>query len=80
MSVGTVGMLKPAVSVFDITAGATTFAPTRAISVAEEGDLNLTMEDGTSATVFLVAGSLHPIRATNVASSGTTATGIKGWR
>lgn len=76
----TLGQLKPAESVFDITANGSTFEPTRAITVNADGNANLTFRDGTTATVNLKAGAVYPFSITSVAASGTTATGIKGYR
>lgn len=48
----------------------------RAINVAESGTMHITTIDGTTATIFVVAGIAFPIRATRIWSTNTTATNI----
>jgi len=50
---------------------------TRALMVGEDGDLAVNYADGTSDTIFLLAGVVHPISVARVKATGTTATGIK---
>ena len=69
-----------ATSGFAITAGSTTFAPTKAIeATTAAGTAAVTFADGTTATIYLILGVSKPVSVTNVASSGTTATGIVGY-
>lgn len=57
----------------------TAFALTRGISCATAGNATITMEDGTTPTVYLAAGVVHPIRCTNVAAAGLTAATLVAW-
>lgn len=55
---------------------------TRAISIAAEGTLRIIDESGNDVTIpsgALATGISHPIRATKVMATGTSATGILGW-
>ncbi len=52
---------------------------TRAIFVGLDGDIKVKMKDGTAVTFQnCVAGSVLPIRASQVYATGTTATGLIG--
>lgn len=52
----------------------------RALYVGGAGDVAVTFADGTSAThVGVLAGSVLPVQATKVLSTGTTATNIVAW-
>jgi len=52
---------------------------TRAVMVAEGGDLSVAMLDGTALVLpALVPGAIYPVRLTRVNSSGTTAAGVVG--
>ena len=52
---------------------------TRAIMVAEAGDLSVMMKDGDMITLSgLIAGVVYPLRISQVLATGTTATGIVG--
>ena len=56
-------------------------APIRAIYVGAQGDVKITDIKGNDITlVALAAGVFHPVYATKVFSTGTTATGIVGVR
>lgn len=50
---------------------------TRAIMVGADGSLAVTYANGTSDTIYLIAGVVHPIQVLRVKSTGTTATGVK---
>lgn len=50
---------------------------TRAILVGADGDVAVTYANGTSDTIFLLAGVVHPIQVARIKSTGTTATSIK---
>lgn len=57
----------------------TSFSPTRGIYVGATGDVKVTMFDGSEVTFTgLAAGIIHPISATRVYATGTTATGVIG--
>lgn len=49
---------------------------TRAIYVAVAGDVSLIMQDGAQFTWPGMAVGYHPVRASRIRSTGTTATGI----
>lgn len=52
---------------------------TRAVMVAEGGDLSVTMLDGSALVLpALVPGAIYPVRLSRVNAGGTTATGIVG--
>lgn len=77
-----VGAESPAVHAFAITkhdSNDLAFV-TRGIYVGGSGDLSVTMAGGETPITFvgLAAGVIHPIRASRVLSTGTTATGIIG--
>ncbi len=70
---GATGGVAVDVSAADQTLGRTT----RAFWVGGEGDLAVTMDDGSSLTFAgIPAGSVLPIQATAVLNSGTTATDV----
>lgn len=50
---------------------------TRAIMVNESGDVAVQYRNGASDTLTLFSGTVYPIRAARILSTGTTATGIK---
>jgi hypothetical protein len=53
--------------------------PTTGLYVGTEGDVNITTIEGQTVTLKnLASGVWHPIRATKIASTGTTATDIMG--
>lgn len=52
---------------------------TRAVMVGGAGDLAVVLKNGDAITLpGLTPGVVYPIRASQIAASGTTATGIKG--
>ena len=53
-------------------------AVTRAIHVAEAGDLRVTMRGGGSVTIPGLTPGWHPLRVCRVHATGTTATGLLG--
>lgn len=56
---------------------ATIIAPTRGIYVGVAGNVAVKLLNGTTVTfTAMVTGIIHPIRATQVLSTGTTATSI----
>lgn len=48
----------------------------RALNVATDGLVRVTLVGGTTGTVFIAAGVTFPLRAKRVWATGTTATGI----
>jgi hypothetical protein len=50
--------------------------PSRALNVAQEGMVRVTTTGGSTATLYIGAGSGFPVRVTRVWATGTTATGI----
>jgi hypothetical protein len=50
---------------------------TRALMVSEDGDVAVIYENGKEDTLFLLAGTVHPIQVRRVKTTGTDATGIK---
>lgn len=52
--------------------------PPRSVLVAADGDLAVNYANGLSDTLFLSAGSFHPLSGVaRIKATGTTATGIK---
>ena len=51
---------------------------TRGINVAISGNVKVTGPDGSIATLYLVAGIIHPMRVQRLWATNTTATGIVG--
>ena len=75
------GLSSPVQGGFDITPadGADLAEVTRALMVSGAGDLAVILKNGDAITLpGLTPGVIYPIRAAQVAASGTTATGIKG--
>ena len=50
--------------------------PSRALNVATSGLIRVTTTGGSTATVFVAAGTAFPLRVTRIWATGTTATGI----
>ena len=50
--------------------------PSRALNVATSGLVRLTTTGGSTATVFIAAGTAFPLRAARIWATGTSATGI----
>lgn len=50
----------------------------RGINVATSGFVRVTTKSGDTGTVFVLEGSVFPLRATRIWATGTTATGIVG--
>ncbi len=75
------GLESPAYDAFVITpTNAVALATvTRAIYVGTGGDIALTMKSGSAVTLKSVpSGSIVPVRATEVAATGTTASNLVG--
>lgn len=74
------GLEAPATEIFDIQPSDTTdlTTATRALNVAQAGDVRITTVGGTTASIFIAAGLAFPIRAVRVHESGTSAQGIVG--
>ena len=51
---------------------------TKGLNVATPGSVRVTTETGTISTVFIMAGTVFPLRVRRVWATGTTATGIRG--
>lgn len=51
---------------------------TRAINASGSGTIRLRTLDGSEGDLYVVAGTVMPIRAIRVYATGTTATGIRG--
>jgi flagellar hook protein FlgE len=51
--------------------------PTRALMVGTDGDVVVQYENGTTDTLYLLAGMVHPISVARVLLTGTDATLIK---
>ena len=71
---------SPAREVFQITPddGSDLALATRAINVAQSGNVRLESVAGTVATVYIAAGIAFPIRAKRVFVTGADATGLVG--
>lgn len=50
--------------------------PSRALNASQEGTVRVTTTGGTTATLYIAAGTCLPVRVTRVWATGTTATGI----
>jgi len=50
---------------------------TRALMVGADGDVAVNYANGSSDTIYLIAGVVHPIQVARVKSTDTTATDIK---
>jgi hypothetical protein len=48
------------------------------LNVETPGHVRVTTKDGSTATVFVAAGTVFPLRVAKVWATGTTATGIRG--
>jgi len=75
------GLSSPIQGGFDIapTDGTDLAEVTRALMVGGAGDVAVTLKNGDAITLpGLTPGVIYPIRVTQVAATGTTATGIKG--
>ena len=70
----------PAVTVFDITPDDVTDLPhvTTGINVSTPGAVRVSLLDGSIGDLTVSAGTVFPVRATRVWTTGTTATGIRG--
>ena len=69
----------PAGGAFAVTPSDTTVLRATALYVGGAGNVSVTMEDGSTATFTgVAAGSVLPIRVSQVRSTGTTATAIIG--
>ena len=71
----------PAVGGFAVTPSDTAvFAqPTRGLYVGTAGDVAVLLLDGTAVTFSaMLAGVIHPLRATQIRATGTTAAGLVG--
>ena len=74
------GLESPAVDVIEIVPDdATDLAqPLRAVNVAQSGYLRLTTTGGSTARLYVAAGTAFPVRARRVFATGTDAQGIVG--
>ncbi|MDX1781131.1 MAG: hypothetical protein R3256_07405 [Thalassovita sp.] len=74
------GLQSPASGVFSIPPDDLADLPTatRALNVAQSGTVQVTTVDGSTATLYVVAGIAFPVRVQRVHATGTTATGIVG--
>jgi len=73
------GLSTPAMGAFDITPGSALQETTRAVYIGGGGNLECTMDDGSTVTfIGLSAGVIYPLRVSAVASGNTTATSIIG--
>lgn len=75
------GLNSPVQGGFDIVPadGADLSFVTRALMVSAAGDVAVVMKNGDLVTLpGLTPGVIYPVRAMQVAATGTTATGIKG--
>lgn len=75
------GLSSPVQGGFDITPadGTDLSTVTRALMVSGAGDAAVTLKNGDTLVLpGLTPGVIYPIRARQVAATGTTATGIKG--
>lgn len=75
------GLSSPVQGGFDINPsdGSDLAQVTRAVMVSVAGDLAVTLKNGDSITLpGLTPGVIYPVRASQIHSTGTTATGIKG--
>jgi len=75
------GLNSPVQGGFDVTPADGVDLPfvTRALMVSAAGDLAVAMKNGDLITLpGLTPGVIYPVRAVQIAATGTTATGIKG--
>ena len=72
------GLESPATHIFSVTPsdGSDLAHVSRALNVASSGEVRLTTVGGTTATVFVAAGTTFAVRATRVWQTGTNASGI----
>ncbi|WP_299964580.1 hypothetical protein [uncultured Roseobacter sp.] len=73
-----VGLESPATRIWEVTPNDRDDMDeaSRAINVATSGTVRITTVDGTTATIYVAAGSAFPVRAARIWNSGTTATDI----
>lgn len=77
----TPGLSSPICGGFDVIADDAADLPsvTRALMVAEAGDVAVVLKNGETLTLpGLAPGVIYPIRVSRVLATGTTATGLKG--
>jgi len=69
---------SPAKGILEVTPsdGTDLTISSRALAVAEEGTVKVTMVNGTVGTITIVPGAPFAVRATRVWATGTSATGI----
>lgn len=72
------GINSPPSHLFPVTPddGADLPDASRALNVSQNGYVRVTTVGGETATVFIAAGIVFPVRAARIWSTGTTATGI----
>ncbi|PWJ12890.1 spike base protein, RCAP_Rcc01079 family [Jannaschia seohaensis] len=72
------GLDSPASALQAVTPDDATDLPlaSRAIAVAQAGDVRVTTVDGSIATIYVAAGMPFPVRVARIWATGTTATGI----
>lgn len=73
-----IGLESPAIRISNVTPSDTDdmAEASRAINVATSGTVRVTTVAGTTATLYVAAGSAFPVRAARIWSTGTTATDI----
>ena len=72
---------QPATSLVEVTpddAGEGLAHVLTGLNVETPGHVRVTTKDGSTATVFVAAGIVFPLRVAKVWATGTTATGIRG--
>lgn len=76
----TSGLESPASGLFPIQPNDGVELPTvtRAINVAQAGQVHVETIQGTTATLYVAAGIAFPVRARRILATGTDATGIVG--
>jgi len=72
------GMTDPIIRAEDVTPSDTADLPTttRAVYLGGSGDLRITLSEGDTITLLNAGAGWHPIRATRVWATGTSATAI----
>ncbi|SLN13291.1 hypothetical protein PSA7680_00259 [Pseudoruegeria aquimaris] len=76
----TAGLESPPTRIFEITPDDGTDLPfvTRALNAATSGEVRITTLGGDTATLYVAAGAVIPIRASRVWATGTVASGLRG--
>ena len=73
-----IGLESPATRISNVTPNDSNdlAEASRAINVATSGSVRITTVGGTTATIYVAAGSTFPVRAVRIWDTGTTATDI----